>query len=119
MFVILSIILQKNSSLSHFNIKFASLCANLHLKNNRPNENLENEKHRRSKVLDRAQLLTQKLLQQGYVAPTFKSSLHKLYVRYHNLVDRYEISISQKTMNLLLFYVDVSFLYHCHDFYRT
>jgi hypothetical protein len=28
----------KNSSLCHFNIKFASLCANLHLNNNRPNE---------------------------------------------------------------------------------
>jgi hypothetical protein len=79
------------------------ILTNLHLKNNRSNENLEKEKHRRSKVLDRAQLLTQKLLKQGYVAPTFKSSLQKFYGRHHNLVDRYEISISQKTMDLLLF----------------
>ena len=52
--------------------------------------------------LDRAQLLTQKLLNQGYVAPRLKSSLRKFYSRHHNLVDRYEISISQMTMNLLL-----------------
>ena len=39
----------------------------------------------------------------GYVAPRLKSSLQKLYGRYHNLVDRYEISISQMTMDLLLF----------------
>jgi len=48
-------------------------------------------------------LLTQKLLKQGYVASTLKSSLQKLYGRHHNLVDRYGISISQKTMDLLLF----------------
>jgi hypothetical protein len=33
--------------------------------------------------------------QQCYVAPRLKSSLHRLYCRHHNLVDRYEISISQ------------------------
>jgi hypothetical protein len=41
-----------------------------------------------SDFLDRAQLLTQKLLKQGYVAPRLKSSLRKLYSRHHNLVDR-------------------------------
>ena len=37
---------------------------------------------------------------------------------YPNLVDRYDISISQITMIFFTFYVDVSFLYHCQDFYR-
>ena len=56
-----------------------------------------------SDFLDRAQLLTQNLLKQGHVAPRLKSSLQKCYGRHHNLVDRYEISISQMTMDLLLF----------------
>jgi hypothetical protein len=51
----------------------------------------------------------QKLLKQGYVAPRLKSLLQKLYGHHHNLVDRYEISISQMTMDLLL-YVDFFFL---------
>ena len=62
-----------------------------------------------SDFLDRAQLLMQKLLKQGYVAPRLKSLLQKLYGHHHNLVDRYEISISQMTMDLLL-YVDFFFL---------
>ena len=52
---------------------------------------------------DRAQLLTQKLLIQGYVAARLKSSLQRIYSRHHNFVDRYEISISQMTMDLSLF----------------
>ena len=52
--------------------------------------------------MDRAQLLTQMLLKQGYVALRLKSSLQKCYC-HHNLVDRYGISISQMTMDLLLF----------------
>jgi len=36
-----------------------------------------------SDLLDRAQLLTQKLLKQGYVAPRLKSSLQNIYGRYH------------------------------------
>jgi hypothetical protein len=51
--------------------------------------------------LDRAQLLTQKLLKQGYVAPRLKSSLQKCYGRHQDLVDRYEIPISQMTIDLL------------------
>jgi len=47
-----------------------------------------------SDLLDRAQLLTQKLLKQGYVTPRMKASLQKFNDRHHNLVDRYEISIS-------------------------
>jgi hypothetical protein len=56
-----------------------------------------------SDCLARAQLVTQRLLKQGYVAPRLKLSQQKLYGRHHNLVDRYEISISQMTMDLLLF----------------
>jgi hypothetical protein len=59
--------------------------------------------------LDRAQLLTQKLLKKGYVAPRLKSSLHKFYGRHHELFDRYEISISQMTMDMFPFYVDVKY----------
>jgi hypothetical protein len=43
------------------------------------------------------------LLKQGYFPPMLKSSLQKLYGGHHNLANRYEISISQKTMDLLLF----------------
>ena len=56
-----------------------------------------------SDFLDRYQLLTKKLRKQDYVAPRLKSSLQQLYFRHQNLVDRYEISISQMTMDHLLF----------------
>ena len=52
--------------------------------------------------LDRAQLPTLKLLKQGYFAPKLKSSLRQLYGHHHDLVNCYEISISQLTMDLLL-----------------
>ena len=48
-----------------------------------------------------------RLLKQGYVVHRAESSLEKLYGRHHNLVDRYEISISQMTMDR--FYVDAFF----------
>ena len=48
-------------------------------------------------------MMTQKLLKQGYVAPRLESSLQKLYGRQHNVVDRNEISISEMTIDLLLF----------------
>ena len=41
-----------------------------------------------SDFLDRAQLLKQKLLKQGYVAPRCMSSLQILYGRHHNRVYR-------------------------------
>ena len=43
------------------------------------------------------------LLQQSYVASRLNSSLQTFYDRYHDLVDRYEISISQMTMDHYLF----------------
>ena len=48
-----------------------------------------------SNFLDRTQLLTQNLLKQGYVPPKLPSSLQKIYGRHHDLVDRYELSISR------------------------
>jgi hypothetical protein len=51
----------------------------------------------------RVQMLTQKLLKQGYVVPRSKSSLQKCYARYHDLADCYELSISLMTIDLLLF----------------
>ena len=59
-----------------------------------------------SDFLERAQLLTQKLLKQGYVAPRLKLSLQIFYCRHHDLVDRYEISISQMTIGSSPLYVD-------------
>ena len=42
--------------------------------------------------MDINQLLTQKLLNQGYVAPRLNVLLQKFYGRHHNQVDQYEIS---------------------------
>jgi hypothetical protein len=41
--------------------------------------------------------LSQKLLKLGYDAPRLKSSLQKFSGRHHNMINRYEISISQIT----------------------
>ena len=68
-----------------------------------------------SEFLDRAQLLTQKLLKQSYLAPRLKSSPHKFCSRHHDLVDRYERSISQMAVDLFLLQQIVSFLYHQQD----
>ena len=55
-----------------------------------------------SDFLDRTLLLTQKLLKEGYVASTLKSLQQDFYGRYHDLVDRYEISIFQMATDPLL-----------------
>jgi phage replication-related protein YjqB (UPF0714/DUF867 family) len=47
-------------------------------------------------------MLMQKLLNEGYVAK-LKSSQQTLQGGHQNLADRCELSISQMTMNLLLF----------------
>ena len=52
--------------------------------------------------LDITQLLTQDLLKPVYAPPRLKSYLQKFDVRLHELVDRYEISISQMTMDCFL-----------------
>ena len=54
--------------------------------------------------LRRAQLLTTKLLKQGYVAPWLKSSLQKVYDNHHELIDRSEyIHISNVNESLPLY----------------
>ena len=45
----------------------------------------------------------EKLLKQGYIAIRLKSLLQKCYGHHHNVVNHYEIPISQITMNLLFF----------------
>ena len=48
-------------------------------------------------------LKKKKILKQGHVDPRLKSSLQKAYGNHHELVDRYEILISQMTMNFFPF----------------
>ena len=50
--------------------------------------------------IDRARLLTQKLLNQEYVAPKLQSSFLKFYGRHHDLVDRYEQTVSKMKEDL-------------------
>ena len=50
--------------------------------------------------LHRGLLLTGKLLNQGFLLVKLKSSLRKFYGHYHDLVDRYGISVSQMTTHI-------------------
>ena len=50
--------------------------------------------------LDRRLLLTWKLVNQGFLLAKLKSLLRKFYGRHHDLVDRYEISLSQMTTDI-------------------
>ena len=64
-----------------------------------------------SDFLNRAQLLTLKLPQQGYVAPRLKSSLQNFYGRHHNLVSRYSIANVSFTFKVdVLFPISLSML---------
>jgi len=60
--------------------------------------------------LDWAKLLTQKLPKEGCVASSLKSSVEHFYSRHQKLVDRNEISIPQRAMDLFSFHVDFIFL---------
>ena len=66
--------------------------------------------------LDRAQM--RKHVYDAFRLKLLTSSVSKCYGRHDDLVDRYEISISQMTM-YFPFYVYFAFLYHCQDFQRT
>jgi len=55
-----------------------------------------------SDFLDIAQLLTQKILKQGYVPPKLRSPLQTFYSRHHHLVNIYEIALPQITQDLFL-----------------
>ena len=59
---------------------------------------INKEKHQ--DFLDSELLLTRKLLNQGFLLVTLKSSLRKFYGRHHDLVDRYGISVSQMTTDM-------------------
>jgi hypothetical protein len=52
-------------------------------------------------VLDKRLLLKRKLLNQGFLLVKVKLSLRKFYDRHHDLVDRYGISVSQITTDML------------------
>jgi len=51
-------------------------------------------------VFDRRVLLTRKLPNQGFLLVKLKSSLRKFYGRHHDLVDLFEISVSQMTADM-------------------
>jgi hypothetical protein len=51
--------------------------------------------------IDKGLLLKRKLLNQEFLFTKLKSSLRKLYGRQHDLVDRYGISVSQITTDML------------------
>jgi hypothetical protein len=50
--------------------------------------------------LDRGLLLTRKLLNQGFLLVKLRSLPRKFYSRHYDLVDRYEISVSQMTTDM-------------------
>jgi len=50
--------------------------------------------------LDIGLLLTETLLNQGFLLVKLKSSLRKFYGRHHDLIDRYGISVSQVTKDM-------------------
>ena len=52
-----------------------------------------------SDFLERGQLLSQKLLSQGYVTPRLESSLRKFYSRHYDLVDHYVRDIGPTSDN--------------------
>jgi hypothetical protein len=49
-------------------------------------------------------MLTRKLLNQGFLLAKSKSSPQTFYVRHHDLVDRYGISVSQMTTDMFHFF---------------
>ena len=52
--------------------------------------------------LDKGLLLTNKLLNQGFLTKRLKSSLGKFYGRHHDFIDWYEVTVSQMTKDLFL-----------------
>ena len=53
--------------------------------------------------LDRGLQLTRKLLEQGFLVVKLKSLLRKFYVRHHDMVNRYRVSVSQITTHMFRF----------------
>jgi hypothetical protein len=64
-------------------------------------------------LLDRGLLITKKLLNQGFLLLKLKSSLRRIYIRHHDFVDCYGISVSQMTTDMFHFPVHSTFMtYH-------
>jgi hypothetical protein len=53
--------------------------------------------------LDKGLQLTRKLLEQGFLVVKLKSLLRKFYVRHHDMVNRYRVSVSQITTDMFRF----------------
>ena len=53
-----------------------------------------------SDFLERSRALSLRLLRQGYIQPKLLSSLRKFYGRHHELVDRFQVSVSQMTTDI-------------------
>ena len=70
--------------------------------------------------LNETQLLMHQLLDPGNAAPRLTSSLQTFYMydRHREMVDRYEIFISQMVMDLFFSIWIISCLYHRQDPYR-
>lgn len=51
--------------------------------------------------LERGLLLSQKLLSQGFVREWLASSLRTFYGRHHELIDRYNVTVTQMTLYML------------------
>ena len=51
----------------------------------------------------RGKLLTFKLMEQGFLELKLKSSLRKFFGRHHDLVDAYDVSVSQMTIDMFSF----------------
>ena len=58
--------------------------------------------------------LTRTLHIQGFIGVKLKSSLRKFYCRYHNVVNRYGISVSQMTSDMLYLSLSQSHHFHIH-----
>jgi hypothetical protein len=67
--------------------------------------------------LDIGLLLTETLLNQGFLLVKWKSSLRKFYGRHHDLIDRYGISVSQVTKNM--FQLSLTSLSFPHSWFIT
>ena len=61
--------------------------------------------HSYSDFLNRAKTLSQRLLGRSYVQPFLLSSHQKLYGRHHDIIERYEVSVSQIRIYIFRFNV--------------
>ena len=58
--------------------------------------------------LNRGLLLTRTVLKQGFISVNLKSSLRKFNDRHHDMVNRYGISVSQITTDIIITFICVT-----------